>query len=365
VGERECAVEDVVNSNPDGKFWSGRRVFLTGHTGFKGAWMTLWLNRLGAEVHGYALAPDTEPSLWEEIGAGLLASETVADVGDEDRLREAINAARPQVVLHLAAQALVRVGYAEPVKTVATNTMGTVRLLEALRGVACLESVLIVTTDKVYANEDCGRDFVETDPLGGDDPYSASKAAAEILTRSYARSFLEPAGVKVATARAGNVIGGGDWSRDRLVPDVWRAARSGIPLKLRSPDSTRPWQHVLDALAGYLRYIEMLAGERTALPSLNFGPPPSERATVAQVAYRMGSALGLDTVWERDTGEHPPEMNVLSLNPDLARDSLGWSTRLPLDSTLQWTADWYAAHQSGRRGMDLCLEQIHRYESLS
>jgi CDP-glucose 4,6-dehydratase len=327
--------------------------------------MALWLNRLGAEVHGYALPPDTEPGLWQEIGTGLLPSETFGDLEDCDALGAATDAARPQVVIHMAAQALVRVGYAEPVRTIATNTMGTVHMLEALRGSTGLQAVLIVTTDKVYANDNSGRDFVESDPLGGDDPYSASKAAAEILTRSYARSFLEAAGVRVATARAGNVIGGGDWAPDRLIPDVWRAARSGVPLKLRSPDSTRPWQHVLDPLSGYLSYIEALAGGAPVPRSLNFGPPPSESATVAQVADTMGAALGIASAWEQDPGEHPREMNALSLDPGLAKESIGWCTRLPFEAALQWTADWYQGYGSGRPALDLCAEQIDRYEMLS
>ena len=365
MGERECALEEVVNRNPDREFWKGRRVFLTGHTGFKGAWLALWLNRLGAEVHGYALPPDTEPSLWDEIGSELLVSETIADLEDQERLRAAIGAARPQVVVHMAAQALVRVGYAQPVRTMATNAMGTAHLLDALRGATNLQAALIVTTDKVYANDNSDRDFVESDPLGGEDPYSASKAAAEILTRSYARSFLEPAGVRVATARAGNVIGGGDWARDRLIPDVWRAAQSGVALKLRSPDSTRPWQNVLDPLSGYMRYVEALVRQDDLPRALNFGPQQGVSATVGQVADRMGAALGLANAWERDTGEHPREMRALSLDPGLARESIGWNTRLTLDSALEWTADWYANFSAGRRPLDLCTEQIERFEALS
>lgn len=365
MGQRERALEKVVIRNPDRQFWNGRRVFLTGHTGFKGAWLALWLNRLGAEVHGYALPPDTEPSLWQDIGTGLLASEILADLTDRDRLHDAINAARPQIVVHMAAQALVRVGYAEPIRTIETNAMGTAYLLDALRGLRELQAVLIVTTDKVYANDNSGRAFIESDPLGGADPYAASKAAAEILTRSYARSFLESSGAKVATARAGNVIGGGDWSRDRLVPDVWRAAQPGAPLKLRSPDSTRPWQHVLDPLSGYLRYVEALVRQDDLAHALNFGPPPGESATVAEVADRMGAALGLAIAWEQDTGEHPREMKALSLDPGLARESIGWNTRLTLDCALEWTADWYANFGAGRPALDLCAEQIERFEALS
>ena len=242
----------LAGSEPDGGFWQGRRVFLTGHTGFKGAWAALWLADLGAEVHGFALPPHTEPSLWEQVGTGLLAGETLADLADRDALTEAVRRARPQIVLHMAAQALVTRSYADPVGTFATNVLGTAHLLDALRAADGLEAVVVVTTDKVYANDGSGRVFVEDDPLGGGDPYSASKSAAELLTRSFAASFFDPAGVPVATARAGNVLGGGDWSADRLAPNIWRAARSGVPLLLRSPQATRPWQHVLEPLAGYL-----------------------------------------------------------------------------------------------------------------
>lgn len=354
-----------MSSSPDADYWRGRRVFLTGHTGFKGAWAALWLNRVGAEVHGFALPPDTEPSLWVEMGEGVLANETTADLADRDALSKAIDACRPQVVLHMAAQALVRAGYADPVGTIAANAMGTVYLLEALRKSSSLEIALVITTDKVYANDEGGRDFLESDPLGGHDPYSASKAAAEILTRSYAQSFFEGAGVKIATARAGNVIGGGDWSRDRLLPDVWRSARTGTPLKLRSPAATRPWQHVLDPIAGYFRYVEALSSADQVPRALNFGPPPGQVATVAEVVEQVGSALGLGTAWQQDAGDNPREMKFLSIDPSLARDSIGWRTRLALECTLEWTASWYAQHHCGRQARDLCLDQIGRYEALA
>jgi CDP-glucose 4,6-dehydratase len=265
----------------------------------------------------------------------------------------------------MAAQALVRTSYDDPLGTFATNVMGTVHLLEALRQRADVEAVLVITTDKVYANDNSGRAFVEDDPLGGHDPYSASKAAAELATRSYASSFLKKAGVRVATARAGNVVGGGDWSADRLVPDVWRAAETGVPLKLRSPLATRPWQHVLDPLAGYFRYAEALANGLGVPTALNFGPPAGTTATVADVAERVGSALNLTTAWERDPGNHPHEMALLSLDPSLAEQQLGWRTKLSLDETIDWTASWYAAHRSGKPARDLCLEQIDRYEFMT
>lgn len=366
MGERAPALEDVVSARgrPDRDFWRGRRVLLTGHTGFKGAWAALWLHAMGAEVHGFALAPETVPNLWHQIGGGLLARETRADLADLGALGEAVRQARPQVVLHMAAQALVRRSYADPVGTIAANATGTVHLLEALRDASELEVAIVVTTDKVYSNNNSGRDFVEDDPLGGHDPYSASKAAAELLTRSYAHSFLEPAGARVATARAGNVIGGGDWSADRLVPDAWRAARDGVPLKLRFPGATRPWQHVVEPLAGYFTYAEALAADPHAPRALNFGPVPGDTMTVAQVADALGEALGAGRPWEQDEGEHPPEMKLLSLDPSLARDAIGWEPRLNGRAAVEWTTRWYAAHGDGRSARTLCLDQITEYEAL-
>lgn len=367
MGERLAAVEELVRPRglPDPSFWRNRRVLLTGHTGFKGAWSAMWLRSLGAEVHGFALAPDTEPSLWREAGHGILAGETIGDLADVDALRSAIAGARPQIVIHMAAQALVRRSYADPVGTVRTNALGTVHLLDALRDAEGLEAVLVVTTDKVYSNADAGRDFIEDDPLGGHDPYSASKAAAELLTRSYAVSFFDPAGVPVATARAGNVIGGGDWSEDRLVPDVWRAARAGVPLLLRAPEATRPWQHVLEPLAGYFSYLEALVRDPKTPRAMNFGPFPGRPVTVAEVAAAVGKAVGLDRSWRQDDGDHPPEMKLLSLDPSLARDTLGWEPRLGDEETVTWTGRWYAAHGEGADALGLCLEQIRQYQALA
>jgi CDP-glucose 4,6-dehydratase len=364
LGQRNAAVEDVVNGRPDPEFWQGRKVLLTGHTGFKGSWAALWLREMGAEVHGFSLAPESEPSLWAELGGEVVASEVLADLADREAVRRAVETVRPEIVLHMAAQALVRRSYLEPVETVATNALGTVHLLDALRGSPGLRAVLVITTDKVYANNDCGRDFVEDDPLGGHDPYSASKAAAEILTRSFAASFFEGQGIPVATARAGNVVGGGDWSADRLIPDVCRAARGGTPLRLRFPDATRPWQHVLEPIAGYLTYAQALAGDPGVPRALNFGPMPGTAMTVSQVADAVSAALGLDRAWTLDTGDHPPEMRLLSLDPSRAAESIGWTPRLDARETIEWTASWYAAHAEGGPARDLCLQQIKEYEAL-
>ena len=352
------------SGQPDPGFWRGRRVLLTGHTGFKGAWTALWLSRLGAHVHGYALAPETDPALWPMLGDDLLARATIADITDRAALVKAVAAARPQIVLHLAAQALVRRSYADPLATIASNTMGTACLLDALRSTSGLEAVLVVTTDKVYANNDGGRDFVEDDPLGGHDPYSASKAAAELLTRSYAASYFDRAGVAVATARAGNVIGGGDWSADRLIPDVWRAMRADRPLLLRYPDATRPWQHVLEPIRGYLLHAQSLVRDPATPRALNFGPVPGTAMTVAQVADTMTAAMGVTRAWQRDADDHPPEMTLLSLDPALALSTLGWHPRLGDAAGVAWTARWYSDFAGGASARALCDTQIDQYEAL-
>lgn len=354
----------VGSAAPDPRFWSGKKILLTGHSGFKGAWAALWLHRLGAEVHGLALAPQTDPSLWREAGEEILTSEQLHDIGDINAVRRAVDAVQPELVLHMAAQALVRQSYADPLGTVATNTMGTANLLEALRPVEGLKAALIVTTDKVYADVGASRDFVESDRLGGHDPYSASKAAAELITQSFATSFFAPRAIPVVTARAGNVVGGGDWSDDRLVPDLWRAARNGVPLSLRSPHATRPWQHVLDPLAGYFRYLERLASGDDLPLALNFGPLPGTPMTVAQVAEEMAAALGIEQGWQPDAREHPPEMQWLSIDPAEAGRSLGWTPRLDSRETIAWTARWYDDHRRGTPAKTLCLQQIHEYENL-
>lgn len=362
MGQRHAAMEDVVSS-PSRDFWEGRRVLLTGHTGFKGAWMAIWLDRLGAQVTGYALAPEGDPNLWSQIGDRLSVREVIGDLSDREALRALVTDLRPSIVIHMAAQSLVRRSYAQPVETFSANLMGTVHLLDALRDEPALEAALMVTTDKVYANLDEGRDFVEEDPLGGNDPYSASKAAAEIATKSYALSFFRQ--VPVATARAGNVIGGGDWSEDRLIPDVWRAIRQSKPLVLRHPEATRPWQHVVDALSGYLLYLEALATKSEVPRALNFGPLPGQSATVGEVAEITARALGTDRGWIRDEEAGPREMKLLSLDPSKAMNVLSWHPRLHCYDAVGWTAEWYSRHQKGDDPLALCRNQIAHYEALS
>ena len=351
-------------------FWAGRRVFLTGHTGFKGAWLALWLSRLGAEVHGFSLAPEPGPNLFSRLQPLSNLVSTIGDIRDPTALRAAIAEARPSVVLHLAAQALVRRSYRDPVGTLQTKVDGTIGVLEALRAqdnvMAGLAAVLVVTTDKVYRNAEDGRPFREDDPLGGRDPYSATKAAAEILTASWARSFFDPAGVPVATARAGNVVGGGDWSEDRLVPDLWRSVQAGEPAVRRNPDATRPWQHVLEPLSGYLAYAEALAGAASAdLPrALNFGPAVDDILNVGQAAHLVLDGLGSDKGWTLAEGAQPHEARLLSLDPGLATRTLGWRSKLTARDSLAWSAEWYRAVDTGADPRALTAAQIDRYEAL-
>ena len=331
----------------DRAFWRGRRVFITGHTGFKGSWLTLWLESLGARVAGYALSPVTNPSLFDVAGVARGITSTIGDIRDEPSLTRAMQAADPEIVFHLAAQPLVRASYREPVGTFATNVMGTAHLLDAARSLAQLRAVVVVTTDKVYENKEAGDPFSEHDPLGGHDPYSASKAAVEIIAASYARAYFAEAGIPLGTARGGNVIGGGDFSADRIVPDVWRAMARGQPVELRYPKATRPWQHVLDCLAGYLSYAQALAEGKAMPPSLNFGPAPASELPVAALVDAMQKALGAKQGWVPAPGQHPREMQALALDSSRARNLLGWQERLAGAAAIDATADWYLRLQRG------------------
>ncbi len=341
-------------------------MLLTGHTGFKGSWAALWLEQLGAEVHGLSLAPDHVPDLYSRLAPFAVATSTIADINDVAAVRAAVTAARPTLALHMAAQPLVRRSYAEPALTFATNVTGTAQVLDALRGAPDLEAVLVVTTDKVYRNDGSGRRFVESDPLGGHDPYSASKAGTELVAAAFADSYFSKAGVALATARGGNVVGGGDWSADRLVPDAWRALHAGVPLELRYPQATRPWQHVLDCLSGYLVYLEALA-TRPELPrALNFGPAADDApVTVAAVADMVAAALGGPRGWVPAPGDHPAEAPALALDAGAAMAALGWHPRLDAREALQWSADWYRGFDAGEAPRALCLAQLAAWEARS
>jgi CDP-glucose 4,6-dehydratase len=353
-------------SLPDPRFWAGRRVLLTGHTGFKGSWLALWLAQMGAEVTGLALAPEGVASHFEAADVAALCQHHIADLRDLEAVRRIVAEARPEIVLHLGAQALVRRSYRDPLGTFATNVGGTANLLEALSETGSVQVILVVTSDKVYANDDSGRAFREEDALGGHDPYSASKAAAEQVVGAWRAARFPTSGpVRLGTARGGNVIGGGDDAEDRIVPDIVRAAQRGDALVLRSPQATRPWQHVLDCLCGYLVYAERLAAGEAPL-ALNIGPDPGTPITVADLAEVLLPALGAREGWRLDAAAAaaPREMTLLSLDPACAR-ALGIGDRLAGRLALEWTAAWYAGRAAGTPARDLTGQQIAAYQTLN
>jgi len=342
-------------------FWAGRRVLLTGHTGFKGGWLALWLRELGAEVTGFGAPPPTEPALFELARIGELVGDVRGDVRDATAVAGAVAEARPEVVLHLAAQPLVRRAWREPVDTFAVNAMGTAHVLEAVRTGAAGAAVVVVTTDKCYADPDSGRRFREDDALGGKDPYSASKAAAELVAAAYRDSY----GLRVATARAGNVIGGGDWAEDRILPDAVRAASAGRQLVVRDPEALRPWQHVLNPLSGYLRLAERLAGSDAFAAAWNFAPPlDAPQRPVGWLVERFAQALGGGLELAAPAGrDGPREAARLALDPTLAAERLGWEERWPLERGVAATAEWYRRVLfEGADARAVTLDQIEGYE---
>ncbi|OEJ66682.1 CDP-glucose 4,6-dehydratase [Magnetovibrio blakemorei] len=345
--------------SPD--FWQGKRVLLTGHTGFKGTWMALWLENLGADVYGFGLEPETDPSLFNLLSPWSGIKSTIGDVRDAAAVEQCAAEADPEIVIHMAAQALVRRSYREPVDTVASNVMGTVNVLEALRGAKNLKVALVITSDKVYQNTDDGIAFGEDAPLGGDDPYSASKASQEIIAQSWAKSFFADRDVVIATARAGNVVGGGDFSEDRLIPDIYRALASGRNLTLRSPNATRPWQHVLDLNAGYLMYVERLASRSKDTPlALNFGPMSGPSSTVGAITNMMMTALGQDVPLDIKSSKLK-EKTLLSVDATRAHEILGWAAKLDVEATVRLTADWYGAFLNGASAKDITARQLIDY----
>lgn len=350
------------------KFWHGKRVFLTGHTGFKGGWLALWLADMGAEVHGYALQPPTEPNLFTVANLlERLASSTIADIRDADAFTQAMQAARPNIVLHLAAQPLVRYSYAAPVETYAVNVMGTVNLLEAVRQTPGVKAVVNVTTDKCYENREWVWPYRENEAMGGHDPYSSSKACSELVTAAYRRSFLESMGIHIASARAGNVIGGGDWAADRLVPDFLRALDAGQELVIRSPRATRPWQHVLEPLSGYLVLAEKLYLEgRDFAEAWNFGPEETDAKPVQWIVEYLCSQMpGANWRCDTTTTRQPHEASTLKLDSSKAKTRLGWRPCWNLSTALGMTLAW---HQAWKQGVDMstsCLQQIHEYEAVA
>lgn len=353
-------MEEVVTTT---SFWDGKKVFVTGHTGFKGAWLTLWLASLGARVTGYALEPDTQPSLFEQLGLSHEIDHCIADVRDLATLYQHVDRIRPDVVFHMAAQPLVRRSYAEPILTWQTNVMGTANLLDALRDADHLCAVVVVTTDKVYENRESIKPYLETDRLGGHDPYSSSKAASELAVDSWRNSFfLGSSSVRIATARAGNVIGGGDWAKDRIVPDMVRAIATGLPLVVRNPDSIRPWQHVLDPLSGYMRLAERLfaCSDPCYQSAFNFGPASSEARTVRDLVDHAFSVWPGNVAAAPDRSTHH-EARLLTLDNTKAKNVLGWEPTWAFEKAVHASVAWYRDALSSNGVRQLTLADIQEF----
>jgi len=351
-----------MTGNVDPVFWQGKRVFLTGHTGFKGGWLSLWLQRLGAEVQGYALAPEGPCNLFTEARVADGMSSVFADVRDLPALLGAMAAFRPDIVIHMAAQPLVRLSYAQPVETYATNVMGTVHLLEAVRQTPGVRVVVNITTDKCYENKEWVWGYREDEPMGGHDPYSNSKGCAELVSSAYRRSFFVQGGPALATARAGNVIGGGDWATDRLLPDILRAFEKGEPVVIRNPQSTRPWQHVLEPLSGYLVLAQCLWRDGSGFADgWNLGPRDEDARPVQWIVERLVEQWGDGARWQLDGGQHPHEAHFLKLDISKARARLGWQPRWRLAEALEHIVTWHRAWLAGDDVRALCLQQIDRY----
>ena len=342
-------------------FWRGKRVLLTGHTGFKGGWLTLWLNQLGAIVTGISLMPSTTPNLFNLANIKEICENHICDIRNAKELTSLIKSAQPEVIFHLAAQPLVRKSYREPIDTFSTNVMGTANLLDALRGLESVKVVVMVTTDKVYRNNEWHWPYREDDALGGFDPYSASKAASEIVIASFRDAFLSEQGVAVASARAGNVIGGGDWSQDRLIPDAVRAWQEGVTLEIRMPHSIRPWQHVLEPIAGYLTLAEKLRYQPLLAGAYNFGPYTYELATVKEMVELARIAYGKGEIRFGDDNEGLHEAGRLALETSKAQFDLGVHPKWTLAETVKRTMTWYLAQHSGADARKLCLAEIAEY----
>jgi CDP-glucose 4,6-dehydratase len=346
-------------------FWKGRRVLVTGHTGFMGGWLAAWLARLGARVTGYALTPPTDPSFFEAFGLARQIDSHIADVRDLRRLSEVMRGCRPDVVFHLAAQPLVREAYARPIETFSTNVMGTANLLEAMRAAGSVAAAVIVTSDKVYDNRERAEGYREADALGGREPYGASKACAEIVVRAYRDSYFDAGRgrVGIATARAGNVIGGGDWAKDRIVPDAVRAFSAHQPLLIRNPSATRPWQHVLEPLRGYLMLAERLADDPSRWSGpWNFGPADSDARPVAWLAGEIAGRWGDGATWRAETGDSIYEAKLLSVDIAKAETELGWRPAWAIERAAAVTIDWYKDHLRQGDARGLTVSQIEAYE---
>jgi CDP-glucose 4,6-dehydratase len=348
-------------------FWSGKRVFVTGHTGFKGGWLCLWLHSLGAKVYGYSLLPDAVPNLYKAVDVDSLVCESViANVCDQVALMAAFQNASPEIVIHMAAQPLVRQSYRDPVETYLTNVMGTVHLLEAIKSTEAVKAAVIVTTDKCYENKEWLWGYRENEPMGGHDPYSSSKGCAELVTSAYIRSYFSgnESRSSIATARAGNVIGGGDWSSDRLIPDAIRAFEKKQALKIRSPKAIRPWQHVLEPLSGYLLLAQKLYQEGVEFSGAwNFGPKTEDACSVKEVVSKFIEQYSPSDRWCQDAESGPHEAHYLRLDSTKATEFLGWRPRWSLEYTIISVAAWYRAHKEGEDMRIFSLDQIKKYQN--
>lgn len=349
-------------TNPE--FWQGKRVLLTGHTGFKGSWLSLWLQSMGTKLRGIALEPPTEPALFEVASVVEGMEHRIVDIRDFDAVKTQVDDFQPEIIIHMAAQPLVRMSYKQPIETYATNVMGTVHVLEAARHAGSVKAIVNITTDKCYENREWVWGYREDEPMGGYDPYSSSKGCAELVSAAYRKSFLQEAGIAMATVRAGNVIGGGDWAEDRLVPDILRALQNKENVLIRNPHAIRPWQHVLEPLSGYLLLAERLYTQgHVDAEGWNFGPVDDDARPVQWIVEHLCKSWGDSATWILQSGNHPHEAGYLKLDISKARQRLEWAPRWPLENALALITDWHKAWLSGQDMRAVCLKQISQYGS--
>ncbi len=368
MGQWQSAMEKVgLNMAVNAEFWRGKRVLMTGHTGFKGSWLSLWLQSMGAQVVGYALVPPTNPSLFDVAQVAQGMTSIIGDIRDLESLRAAFSTHQPEIVIHMAAQPLVRYSYQAPVETYSTNVMGTVNVLEAIRSTASVKTVVNVTSDKCYDNKEWLWGYRENEAMGGFDPYSSSKGCAELVAAAYRNSYFHPEkyaehGVALASARAGNVIGGGDWAEDRLIPDMMRAISQSKPVHIRNPHAIRPWQHVLEPLSGYLILAQKLYEEGAVYgEGWNFGPHDQDAKPVQWIVAQLTAHWGKGASWTLDGGDHPHEAHYLKLDCSKAQARLNWQPRWHLDETLSKIVEWHQAHHNAANMRDVSLCQIAQY----
>lgn len=368
MGFRQSALEKMGMTGPlqhtNADFWRSKRVLVTGHTGFKGSWLSLWLQSMGAVLRGISLEPPTEPALFSVARVAEGMEHRIVDIRDFAAVKSQIDEFQPEIIIHMAAQPLVRLSYHEPIETYATNVMGTVHVLEAARHARSVRSIVNITTDKCYENREWVWGYREEEPMGGHDPYSSSKGCAELVSSAYRKSFLKDAGIALATARAGNVIGGGDWALDRLIPDVLRALQNNQPVLVRNPHAIRPWQHVLEPLSGYLLLAERLyENGQSDAEGWNFGPRDEDAQNVQYIVERICERWGEDASWTLQPGEHPHEANFLKLDISKAGQRLKWSPRWSLETALHNTTEWHRAWLRGQDMKTFCLNQISQYRA--